>query len=164
MAEVIREVNLYSDGACSPNPGAGAYGVVLECEVNGTLYRKTYSQGYKNTTNNRMELLGVIKGLESLNKPCIVNVISDSSYVVNAINKRWINSWKSKNWVKNGEPVKNTDLWKRLWDLIQFHHKVTFTWVRGHDGHPQNEECDRLAVAARLDYTSLITDTGFTGK
>lgn len=133
-------IYLYTDGASSGNPGPGGYGVVLKCadrvlEMSG---------GFAVTTNNRMELLAVIKGLEAIKwQNAQVFVISDSSYVVNAINKGWLGNWKRKGYAK----VKNPDLWMRLVPLLECH-RVSFTWIKGHAGHPENERCDALAVAA----------------
>lgn len=153
------KVKLFTDGAARGNPeGPGGYGAILQyTDANGTLHEKEMSAGYKQTTNNRMELLGVITGLEALKKPCEVEVISDSKYVTDAFNQNWV-----ENWIKNGwrtstkKPVKNIDLWKRLIVLVN-HHTVTFTWVKGHDGHPENERCDRLATTA-ADGSNLLDD------
>ena len=142
----MKTVNLYKDGACSGNPGNGGYGAVLE--FMGT--KKELSGGYKNTTNNRMELMAVIKGLEALKEECIVTVTSDSKYVVDAFNKGWLDNWIKKNWVKSDrKPVLNVDLWKKLCELTN-KHRVTFNWIEGHNGHPENERCDALAVAASI--------------
>jgi ribonuclease HI len=131
---------LYTDGASSGNPGPGGYGVVLKCGG----YSKEMSGGFSLTTNNRMELLAVIKGLEAIRwANAEVQVYSDSSYVVKAINEGWLENWKRRGYAK----VKNPDLWMRLAALLQCH-RVTFHWIRGHAGHPENERCDRLAVAA----------------
>ena len=131
---------LYTDGASSGNPGPGGYGVVLKCAG----VEKELSGGFSLTTNNRMELLAVIKGLEAIRwANAEVQVYSDSSYVVKAINEGWLENWKRKGYAK----VKNPDLWMRLAALLQCH-RVTFHWIRGHAGHPENERCDRLAVAA----------------
>ena len=153
------KVKLFTDGAARGNPeGPGGYGAILQyTDANGTLHEKEMSAGYKQTTNNRMELLGVITGLEALKKPCEVEVISDSKYVTDAFNQNWV-----ENWIKNGwrtstkKPVKNIDLWKRLILLVNMH-TVTFTWVKGHDGHPENERCDRLATTA-ADGSNLLDD------
>jgi ribonuclease HI len=141
----MKKVNLYSDGACSGNPGPGGYGVVLE--FNGT--ELELSAGESDTTNNRMELMGVIAGLEALKEPCDVTIVSDSKYVVDAFNKKWIDSWQKKNWKKSdGKPVLNKDLWQRL--LISVNkHKVAFVHILGHNGHEYNERCDKLAVIER---------------
>ncbi|MBQ2897861.1 MAG: ribonuclease HI [Clostridia bacterium] len=140
----MKKVNLYTDGACSGNPGPGGYGVVLE--YGGR--KKELSGGYENTTNNRMELMAVIKGLDALKEPCIVTVISDSKYVVDAINKGWVYSWESNGWIKSDKkPASNIDLWENLLALMD-EHEVTYQWIEGHKGHPENERCDALAVAA----------------
>jgi len=135
-----KEITMYTDGSSRGNPGPGGYGLILQ---SGDHY-KEISEGFQLTTNNRMELLSVIVGLETLKNPgCQVTVYSDSQYVVNAIEKKWIDGWVRKNW-KN---VKNPDLWKRF--LLSFNkHEVRFKWIRGHNGHPMNERCDELAVAA----------------
>ncbi len=141
----MKKVNIYSDGACSGNPGPGGYAVILE--YNGT--ELELSGGEENTTNNRMELMGVITGLESLKEPCEVTIVSDSKYVVDAFNKKWIDSWEKKDWKKSdGKPVLNKDLWQRL--LISVNkHKVKFVHILGHNGHEYNERCDKLAVMER---------------
>jgi len=133
-----KAVTLYSDGSSLGNPGAGGWGVVLEYKGK----RKELSGSEPNTTNNRMELMGVIKGLEALKESCNVEVVTDSSYVANAINS-WLDGWIAKDFKK----VKNIDLWKRYLE-VSAPHQVKATWVRGHSGHPQNERCDELAVKA----------------
>lgn len=131
---------LYTDGASSGNPGPGGYGVVLKYGE----HRKEISGGFARTTNNRMELLAVIVGLEALKRDNLhVEVYSDSSYVVNAINQGWLERWQARNFSR----VKNPDLWQRFLNVYRRHH-VNFHWIRGHAGHPENERCDRLAVAA----------------
>ena len=143
-------VKIYTDGAARGNPdGPGGYGGVLEyVDTKGELHVKEISQGYVRTTNNRMELMAVIAGLEALNRPCIVEVYSDSQYVVNAFNQHWVDGWLKKGWKRGkNEPVKNVDLWKRLLSA-KGKHNVTFHWVKGHDGHPQYERCDELATTA----------------
>ena len=131
---------LYTDGAASGNPGPGGYGVVLKCDG----HMKEMSEGFCLTTNNRMELLAVIKGLEAIKwDNAEVHVYSDSSYVVKAINEGWLESWVRKGFAK----VKNPDLWMRFVPLLR-KHRVAFHWIKGHAGHPENERCDRLAVAA----------------
>jgi Ribonuclease HI len=153
------QVKLYTDGAARGNPeGPGGYGAVLEyVDANGELHKKELSQGYIKTTNNRMELRGVIAGLEVLNRPCEVVVYSDSKYVVDAFNQKWIDSWVAKNWHRGKSgPVKNIDLWKRLLQAKESHN-VTFVWVKGHAGHAQNERCDVLATSA-ADGENLIED------
>jgi ribonuclease HI len=147
-------VNIYTDGACRGNPGKGGYGIVMEWV--GKPYRKEFSQGYLNTTNNRMELLAVIVGLEQLKKEGLeVIVFSDSKYVVDSIEKGWV-----FNWIKKGfKNKKNPDLWKRF---IKVYNKqeVKFQWIKGHNDHPQNERCDALAVAASHKQELLI-DEGY---
>ena len=132
-------VDLFTDGAAKGNPGPGGYGAILRSGAN----EKELSGGFFHTTNNRMELMAVIVGLEALDASCAVRVVSDSKYVVDAFNKRWIEGWKRRGWAK----VKNPDLWKRLLKAMEGH-KVHFEWVRGHSSHPENERCDVLAVAA----------------
>ncbi len=144
----MKKVKIYTDGACSGNPGSGGYGAILK--YNG--YEKEISGGEKETTNNRMELLAVIESLKLLKEPCEVNVYSDSKYVCNAFNLGWINKWKANNWMRNKkEPVKNPELWGELYVLCE-KHKVTYNWVKGHAGHPENERCDKLAVSAYQKY------------
>ena len=155
------KVTLYTDGAARGNPdGPGGYGAVLEyVDKNGMLHTKELSQGYVKTTNNRMELMAVITGLEALNRACEVDVYSDSKYVVDAFNQHWIDSWLKKGWKRGkNEPVKNVDLWKRLL-AVKEKHTVIFHWVKGHDGHPQNERCDELATTA-ADGDCLLVDEG----
>ena len=148
------KVEIFTDGSALGNPGPGGYGVILR---SGRHY-KEISAGYKLTTNNRMELLAVIVGLEALKKPGTdVCVYSDSTYVVKAVEEGWLNNWKAKGF-KN---KKNTDLWKRYLEVAQ-KHKVRFVWIKGHAGHPQNEKCDQLAVkAASAPGEELIEDSGF---
>lgn len=138
----MKRVVIFTDGACSGNPGPGGYGAILR--YNGK--EKEISGGDKFTTNNRMELLAVIEALKLLKEPCDVQLYSDSQYVCNAFNLGWVEKWKSKNWMRTKkESVRNPDLWKELYDLCQ-KHNVTYNWVKGHIGHPENERCDRLAV------------------
>lgn len=153
------KVTIYTDGAARGNPdGPGGYGTVLQyIDSKGQLHEREYSQGYKKTTNNRMELMAAIVGLEALNKPCEVDLYSDSKYVIDAFNANWIDGWLRNNW-KNSQkkPVKNVDLWKRLLEAKK-DHQVTFHWVKGHDGHPENERCDKLATSA-ADGNELLDD------
>ena len=150
----MKQVHLYSDGACSGNPGPGGYGTIL---VFGGV-EKELSAGYRLTTNNRMELRGVIAGLEALKEPCAVTVWTDSRYVVDAIEKGWARKWESQGWMRTKkEPALNPDLWTRLLDLCD-RHDVRFSWIRGHAGHPYNERCDALAVAAAQG-SPLLDDT-----
>lgn len=154
-------VKIYTDGAARGNPdGPGGYGTVLEyVDTAGNLHVKEVSQGYVKTTNNRMELMAVIAGLEALNRPCTVEIYSDSQYVVNAFNQHWVDGWIKKGWKRGkNEPVKNVDLWKRLLKAKE-PHNASFYWVKGHDGHPQNERCDELATTA-ADGDELIVDDG----
>jgi len=141
----MKKVNIYSDGACSGNPGPGGYGVVLEFSGR----ESELSGGEENTTNNRMELMGVITGLEALKEPCDVTVTTDSKYVTDAFNKGWLDSWQKKNWKKSdGKPVLNQELWQRLLNAVN-NHDVKFVHVLGHNGHEYNERCDKLAVSER---------------
>lgn len=144
-----KEVQIFSDGACSGNPGPGGYGVILRCGG----YEKELSGGEPHTTNNRMELLGVITGLEALKYPCRVTVQTDSRYVVDGIEKGWARSWRKNGWIKSDKkPALNSDLWGKLLDLLEIH-EVRFTWIKGHAGHPENERCDRLAVLKRDEFS-----------
>lgn len=144
----MKTIDMYTDGACSGNPGPGGWGTILV--YNG--HEKELSGGEAGTTNNRMELLAVIMGLRALKEPCRVNVTSDSQYVCNGINKGWAKSWRRNNWIKSDKTkAKNPELWEELLTLME-KHDVTMTWVRGHNGHPYNERCDRLAVSAAALY------------
>ena len=157
------KVTIYTDGASRGNPGHGGYGTVMHfTDAAGQLHVRELSQGFECTTNNRMELLAVIVGVESLKRPCEIDIYSDSKYVVDAFNQHWIEGWLKRGW-KNAkkEPVKNSDLWKRLLKAIE-PHELTFHWVKGHAGHPENERCDELATVA-ADGDGLIVDEGFTG-
>ncbi len=140
----MKHVDLFTDGACSGNPGPGGYGAILRYNAR----EKELSGGEASTTNNRMELTAVIIGLAALNETCDVTVYSDSKYVVDGIQKGWARSWKSHGWRKSdGKPAINAELWDKLLSLLDIH-KVRFVWLKGHDGHPENERCDRMAVAA----------------
>ena len=140
----MKKVTIYTDGACSGNPGRGGYGAVL---IYGG-HRREISGGEALTTNNRMEIMGVIKSLEILKESCEVAIYSDSRYVVDAIEKGWALRWQKNNWMRNKkEPALNPDLWESLLKLLN-KHRVTFHWVKGHAGHPENERCDELARAA----------------
>lgn len=152
----MKEVTIYTDGACSGNPGAGGYGVVL---LYGTA-RKELSAGYRLTTNNRMEVLAVIRGLEVLKEPCRVNLYSDSKYVVDAIEKGWVVKWRGNNWMRTKkERASNVDLWERLLVLLE-RHQVKFIWVKGHADNPGNERCDELARLA-IQQESLLEDENY---
>lgn len=154
----MKKVLLYTDGACRGNPGNGGYGSILRFEDSrGEVHSKELSAGYRQTTNNRMELLAVIRGLEELKRPCDVQVFTDSKYIVNAFEEGWVDNWLKNNWKRNKkEAVKNQDLWKRLLELMKLH-KVEYQWVKGHNGHPENERCDELATAA-ADGSNLLED------
>ncbi len=139
----MKQVTLYTDGACSGNPGPGGWGAILECEG----HRKELSGGEASTTNNRMELTAVIEGLSALKFGCAVTLVSDSKYVIDAITKGWVYSWKAKGWRKaDKSPALNVDLWEKLLPQLE-RHQMTYQWVKGHAGHPENERCDQMAVA-----------------
>lgn len=141
----MKFVEIFSDGACSGNPGPGGWGAILRCDG----YEKEISGGEAHTTNNRMELTGVIQALSALKYPCKVRVTTDSKYVVDGITKGWAQSWKKRGWKKSdGKPALNPELWERLLELLAIH-DVEFAWIKGHAGHEENERCDRLAVAQR---------------
>lgn len=141
-------VTIYTDGACSGNPGPGGYGAIL---MYGS-HKKELSGGDANTTNNRMELMGVITALEALNRPCQVDLYTDSQYVVNAIEKGWARKWQANGWMRNKkDKALNPDLWQRLLDLLETH-QVSFHWVKGHAENPYNNRCDELAVEESHKY------------
>jgi ribonuclease HI len=147
-------VTMYTDGACSGNPGPGGYSAIL---MTGT-HRKELSAGYRKTTNNRMELLGAITGLEALTKPCTVRLHTDSAYIVNAVNKGWARKWQAQGWMRNKKDrAENPDLWERLLSLCE-QHDVEFIWVRGHNGNPENERADVLAVDASQSPSLLVDE------
>lgn len=153
----MKEVTIYTDGACSGNPGKGGFGVVL----NYMGKKKEISKGYRCTTNNRMEIMAALAGLSALKEPCKVVLYSDSKYLVDSVNKGWIASWQKNGW-KNSkkEKVKNRELFEELIELMNVH-EVEYRWVKGHDGHSENERCDYLATsAAKAD--NLEEDTGYT--
>lgn len=142
----MKKVFIFTDGACKGNPGPGGYGAVLKYQD----HLRELSGGDMATTNNRMELMGAIKAFELLKEPCEVVFCSDSKYVVDGLQKGWAAAWKKKGWKKgDGKPALNPDLWERLL-LLTAPHKITYNWVKGHAGHPENERCDALAVAAAL--------------
>ena len=155
----MTKVTIYTDGAARGNPdGPGGYGAVLQfIDSKGVLHEMELSAGYKKTTNNRMELMAAIAGLEALTRPCEVDLHSDSKYLVDAFNQHWIDSWLKKGWKRGkNEPVKNIDLWKRLLKAME-QHKVNFIWVKGHAGQEINERCDKLATGA-ADGEDLLDD------
>ena len=154
------KVTIYTDGSARGNPdGPGGYGVVIiYIDPKGGRHMKEISEGFEKTTNNRMELMGVIAGLEALNRPCEVDLYSDSQYVIKAFTDHWIDNWIKKNWKKSdGKPVLNIDLWQRLLTAAK-PHKIGWHWVKGHAGHSENERCDELATNAAdnlLPYTAV---------
>ncbi len=156
MDESKKEVTIYTDGGCLGNPGPGGYGVVLRCGR----HEKCLSGGFARTTNNRMEIMAAIAGLEALKDPCHVTLHSDSKYVVNAMTQGWVQRWRANGWKRNKkDKAVNVDLWLRLLDACA-RHEVAFKWVKGHAGHPDNEACDRLANAAATR-RDLPTDAGY---
>ncbi len=139
----MKKIEIYTDGACSGNPGPGGWGTILRY---GTT-EKELSGGEGETTNNRMELMAVIKGLEALKEPCEVTLYSDSKYFIDSVEKGWVYGWQKKGWKKSdNKPALNVDLWERILPLLA-KHAVKLVWVKGHSGHPENERCDQLAVA-----------------
>ena len=146
----MKKIEMFTDGACSGNPGPGGWGTILR-------YGKTEKElcgGEADTTNNRMELTAVIEGLSALKEPCEVELYTDSKYVCEAINQKWVYSWQKNGWRKaDKKPALNVDLWEKLLPLLEIH-DVTFVWVKGHAGHPENERCDKLAVSF---YNECIT-------
>lgn len=156
--KLMKKIDIYTDGACSGNPGAGGYGIVM-------LYkgvRKELSQGYRVTTNNRMEMLAVIKALECLKEPCQVTLYSDSKYVVDSITKGWVYGWKKRGWIKSDKKkALNVDLWERLLPLLE-KHQVEFIWVKGHAENVENERCDELARGA-IASGDLLEDENYRG-
>lgn len=156
MNESLKEVTIYTDGACSGNPGPGGYGVVL---IYGQ-HRKELSGGYRLTTNNRMEMMAAIVGLEALKFPCAVNLYTDSRYLVDAMTQGWAKKWQLNGWKRNQkDQAKNPDLWERLL-AVSGQHDVRFLWVKGHAGDEENECCDRLAVKAAQE-PDLLSDFGY---
>lgn len=144
----MKEVTLYTDGACSGNPGPGGWGAIL-VYMN---YKKEMSGGEKETTNNRMELMAAIEGLSALKEPCKVKLVSDSKYLIDGLSKGWARSWRSKGWKKSdGKKALNIELWEKLLELEDYH-DIEYEWVKGHAGHPYNERCDEMAVA---EYSKL---------
>ena len=152
----MKRVVIYTDGGCKGNPGPGGYGVVLVCGA----HRKELAAGYRLTTNNRMELRGAIAALELLREPCEVDLYSDSKYLIDALDKKWLAGWQRRGWQTAAkQPVKNRDLWLLLLAAIK-PHTIRWHWVKGHAGHPENERCDVLANAA-VKNQILLEDVGF---
>ncbi len=148
----MEKVELYTDGACSGNPGPGGWCAILRFGK----HEKVISGAEENTTNNRMELTAVLRGLSALKRSCDVTVTTDSKYVCDAINRGWLKAWVSKGWKKSdGKAVLNPDLWKELSALLE-KHRVRFVWIKGHDGHEFNERCDRIAVSEYKKYTEKL--------
>ncbi len=138
----MKSVEIYTDGACSGNPGPGGWGAILRFGA----HEKELSGGERETTNNRMELTAVIEGLSALKEPCLVTLTTDSKYVADGVTKGWAEGWRRNGWRKaDKKPALNPDLWEKLLDLLEIH-RVEINWVKGHAGHPENERCDRLAV------------------
>ena len=159
-ARMKTKVTIYSDGSSRGNPGPGGFGTIIQyTDQTGRLHEKEISGGFALTTNNRMELLGAITGLEALNRPCDVTMYTDSQYLVNAFSQHWIEGWQAKNWKRRTGPVQNVDLWKRLLAAME-PHDVRWNWVKGHAGNPGNERCDALATAA-ADSDGLGPDPGY---
>lgn len=138
----MKEVQLYTDGACRGNPGRGGWGAILVYKK----YERELSGGEETTTNNRMELLAVINGLEALKEPCQVTLYSDSKYIIDAFCEGWVEKWRASGWKRGKDELKNPDLWERLYDLTT-RHEMKYVWVKGHAGHPYNERCDKLATS-----------------
>lgn len=151
MSNELKHVEIFADGACSGNPGPGGWGTILRC--NGK--EKELSGGAADTTNNRMEIIAVLEGLKALKFPCRVTVTTDSQYVYNSITKGWAESWRSNGWIKKDKkPALNADLWEELLNEIA-KHEVNFVWIKGHNGHSENERCDALAVAQSEKHKAL---------
>ena len=150
----MKKVTIYTDGACSGNPGPGGWGAIL---MYGE-HKKELSGGEPSTTNNRMELIAVITALEVLKEACKVTLYTDSQYVANAINMGWLESWRQKGWKRKGGEVKNLDLWAKLVPLLE-KHKVTFEWVKGHSDNEFNNRCDELAVAESKKFLKEIAES-----
>ena len=145
----MKDVTIYTDGACRGNPGPGGWGAILVYGV----HELPLSGGEPVTTNNRMELMAAIEGLSRLKEPCRVTLYSDSKYLVDAVTQGWVYKWKASGWRRGKEPAKNPDLWEKLLALLETH-EVTLVWVKGHDGHAYNERCDRLATEAADSFKS----------
>ena len=155
MSATLKRVVLFTDGACTGNPGPGGYGVILRYGE----HCRELSGGFRRTTNNRMELTAAIKGLEALRERCTVTLVSDSEYVVKGIAKGWARGWRARGWRRTGKVVPNWELWQQLLELCE-RHDVQMQWVEGHAGHAENERCDRLAVLAARG-SALAIDAGY---
>ena len=143
----MKHIEIYTDGACSGNPGPGGWGAILRFRTGEKVYEKEISGGEAGTTNNRMELTGLLEALRQLKEPCDIDLYSDSQYVINGLEKGWAKGWRARGWVKGDKkPALNPDLWARLLDLCDYH-KVNLHWVKGHAANPYNNRCDELAVA-----------------
>ncbi len=152
----MKNIEIYTDGACSGNPGVGGYGIVFLYKKN----RKEFSKAYKMTTNNRMETMAVIKALKILKEPCNVTLYTDSSYIVNAINKGWVYNWQKNGWKNSSKkPTPNVDLWQELLPLLNIHN-VNFVWVKGHADNEENNRCDFLAREA-IKTQNLLDDKNY---
>ena len=155
----MTQVTIYTDGACSGNPGPGGYGAIMQSGK----HKRELAQGYRRTTNNRMELMAVIAALKILTRPCAVTLYSDSRYVVDGIEKGWAKSWKARGWKKaDKQPALNADLWSMILDLLA-KHQVKLVWVKGHASNPGNNRCDELAVAATKS-DGLLVDEGYEAE
>lgn len=153
----MKQVEVYTDGACRGNPVRGGFGVVLKYRE----FRREMSSGFRRTTNNRMEVLAVIAALEALKEPCILTIYSDSRYLIDTMEKGWLDRWRKNGWKnKSGDAVKNIDLWRRLF-VAKIRHRCKFIWVKGHAENPENNRCDELATAA-TDGENLLDDEGFS--
>jgi ribonuclease HI len=157
--EKFKHVTIYTDGACLGNPGPGGYGIILLYQG----HKRELSGGYRQTTNNRMEIMAAIVGLEALKEKCKVTLYSDSEYLVKAMSRGWTQRWRANGWKRNKrEKVLNPDLWERLWQICK-HHEVQFSWVKGHAGTPENTRCDELAIQA-AQRANLPADEGYISQ
>ena len=148
----MKRIEIYTDGACSGNPGPGGWGAILRFRGREKVYEKELSGGEAQTTNNRMEMTALLEALRQLKEPCAIDLYSDSQYVIHALEKGWARGWRARGWVKSDKkPALNSDLWAHLLDLCEGH-TFHYNWVKGHAGHPENERCDELAVQAAAQY------------
>lgn len=176
MTKLLSEVVIHTDGACEPNPGPGGWAAILQFQTSNGIHQKEVFGSHPSTTNNRMEIMGVIESLKLLKRPCDVTVFSDSRYVVNSVgdwlngnpsgNTGWITGWKKYGWRRKDGALQNVDLWKEIDALVRLQKSLRMKWIRGHSGHELNERCDVLAVEARrkiknatLDYELQPPDT-----